>query len=80
MYHSESFDGDILEVKNAADYLNPYYTETCEKLVYKFDTDLIPNELLNVPVLCTKRFTFNFVSEKAVKEILNWLPTMCGIT
>ena len=68
----ENEHGEVLQGQNAANYINQYYVEVGEKLARKFKTLWGPNQFFTE--LCKVKFSFVFVTEKSVKEILKHLP------
>ena len=64
--------GEMLEGKIAADYMNQYYTHVGENLSKNFKENWVENEFFEA--LNKREFSFNFITESVIKNILKMMP------
>ena len=65
-------NGNLLENKEAANFINTYFTNIGEELARRFTVDWKSNGFFEI--LNTNKFSFNFATEKMVEQILKGLP------
>ena len=65
--------GNMLDGKMAADYINQYYTNVGDTLSVKFKDVWVESEFFEA--LNKTGFSFGFITENVIKNILHALPT-----
>ena len=65
-------EGTLREGKDAANFMNKYYTEIGHKLAECFKENWAPSSFFDI--LNTRKFEFNFVTENTVKSVLLNMP------
>ena len=72
LFHIVNDEGELLGRKSAANYMNQYYTNVGEKLSANFKEPWMSNGFFEA--LHKTEFSFNFITENVIKNILKALP------
>ena len=72
LHHIANEQGELVDGVSAADYMNQYYTNVGDKLSRKFKKEWVSNGFFDT--LNKIEFSFNFITENVIKNILKTLP------
>ena len=72
LFHIVGDEGELLDGKSAANHMNRYYTSVGEKLSVNFKENWVRNGFFDE--LNKIEFSFNFITENVIKNILKTLP------